>query len=78
MRSFTITHIEQTMGFSKTSNYRTDTTTIPVVTQTTAGESQLSDSHNTAQKKGLLSTILSSHRREDSDTSEKTSNTTLG
>lgn len=72
------THIEQTMGFSKTSNYRTDTTTIPVVTQTAAGESQLSDSHNTAQKKGLLSTILSSHRREDSDTSEKSSNTTLG
>lgn len=70
------TKTPHTMGFSNTTNYRAATTTIPVVTQTSAEESQQAASQTQAQKKGLLSTILSDRRREAN--SPETGNTTLG
>lgn len=66
------------MGFSSTSNYRAATTTIPVVTQTTAEESQNAANQANAQKKGLLSTILSSHRRKETTSAVDSANPTLG
>ncbi|MBE6415041.1 MAG: hypothetical protein E7032_00730 [Akkermansiaceae bacterium] len=66
------------MGFSSTTNYRAATNTIPVVTQTTAEESQRAAEQANAQKKGLLSTILSSHRRKETTANADTANPTLG
>lgn len=66
------------MGFSSSTNYRSATNTIPVVTQATAGESQLATDRANAQKKGLLSTILSSHRRKETTSSVDSANPTLG
>ncbi len=66
------------MGFSNTSNYRAATTTIPVVTQSSDEESQQAAQQTNAQKKGLLSTILNSHRRRGQTSSAETGNTTLG
>ena len=66
------------MGFSNTSNYRADTTTIPVVTQTSAEESQQAAQQTNAQKKGLLSTILNSHRRRELSGTAEAGNSTLG
>ena len=63
------------MGFSNTTNYRAATTTIPVVTQSSAEES--AQGQTAAQKKGLLSTILTAHRRRENMT-EAPGNTTLG
>ncbi len=66
------------MGFSSTSNYRAATNTIPVVSQSTTEESQNAANQTAAQKKGLLSTILSSHRRQNLTTEADSANTTLG
>ena len=66
------------MGFSSTTNYRTATTTIPVVTQNSTAESYYATNQAKAQKKGLLSTILSEHRRKETSDSEKSANSTLG
>ena len=49
------------MGFSNTTNYRAATTTIPVVTQSSAEESAQAQGQTAAQKKGLLSTILTNN-----------------
>ena len=68
----------QTMGFSNTSNYRAASTTIPVVTQSSAEESQQMAGQTAAQKKGLLSTILNSHRRKEQGSAAEPGNTTLG
>ena len=65
------------MGFSNTTNYRAATTTIPVATQSSAAESEQAQSQTAAQKKGLLSTILTAHRRRENMT-EAPGNTTLG
>ena len=66
------------MGFSSSNNYRAATTTIPVVTQTTAGESQQATDQANAQKKGLLSTILRAHRRKETTATADSANSTLG
>ena len=66
------------MGFSSTSNYSASTNTIPVVTQNKAEESYQAAQQSSAQKKGLLSTILSSHRRQESTATGDSANTTLG
>lgn len=66
------------MGFSSSTNYRSATNTIPVVTQTTAEESQQATDQANAQKKGLLSTILSSHRRKETTSTVDSANPTLG
>ena len=66
------------MGFSSTSNYRAATTTIPVVTQSSTAESYNANNQSMTQKKGLLSTILSEHRRKETTGSEKSANPTLG
>lgn len=66
------------MGFSSSTNYRAATNTIPVVTQTTAEESQQATDQANAQKKGLLSTILSSHRRKETTSTVDSANSTLG
>ena len=65
------------MGFSST-NYHAATNTIPVVTQNNVEESYNAAQQNNAQKKGLLSTILSSHRRKETSPSEDSANATLG
>ena len=65
------------MGFSNTTNYRAATTTIPVVTQSSAEESAQAQGQTAAQKKGLLSTILTAHRRRENMT-EAPGNSTLG
>ena len=65
------------MGFSST-NYHAATNSIPVVTQNNVEESYNAAQQSDAQKKGLLSTILSDHRRKDARTTEDTANTTLG
>lgn len=66
------------MGFSSTSNYRGATTTIPVVTQTSTEESQNAANQSNARKKGMLSTILSAHRRKETTAAVDSANTTLG
>ena len=66
------------MGFSSTSNYSAAANTIPVVTQTNAEESYNAAQQGSAQKKGLLSTILSSHRRKETTSSVDSANSTLG
>lgn len=66
------------MGFSSSTNYRAATNTIPVVTQTAAEESQQATDQANAQKKGLLSTILSSHRRKETTATVDSANPTLG
>ena len=66
------------MGFSSTSNYSAAANTIPVVTQTNAEESYNAAQQSSAQKKGLLSTILSSHRRKETTSSVDSANSTLG
>ena len=65
------------MGFSSSSNY-TATNTIPVVTQTNTEESYNATQQNNAQKKGLLSTILSAHRRKETTSSVDSAHSTLG
>ena len=66
------------MGFSSSTNYRAATNTIPVVTQTTAGESQQATDQANAQKKGLLSTILRAPRRKETTATADSANSTLG
>ena len=65
------------MGFSST-NYHAATNTIPVVTQHQPEESYNTAQQANAQKKGLLSTILSSHRRKETTSSVDSANSTLG
>ncbi len=66
------------MGFSSTSNYRAATNTIPVVTQHDSEESQQAADQAQARKKGLLSTILSAHRRKETTATVESTNSTLG
>ena len=66
------------MGFSSSTNYRAATNTIPVVTQHQAEESYNAAQQANAQKKGILSTILSSHRRKETTSSVDSANSTLG
>lgn len=62
------------MGFKKAPAMPA-TEVIPVVTETTTDETAANYEQNTANRKGLLSTILSERRRRDSRTE---GNTTLG
>ena len=67
------------MGFSSKNTYNSAaTSTIPVVTQNHSGESLQVANQISRQKKGLLSTILSSHRNMNSAESQTSANKTLG
>ena len=65
------------MGFSS-SNYTPAPTPLPVVTQTATSDTKEAVEQSNAQKKGLLSTILSSQRRKQTTATTNSGNATLG
>ncbi|MBR4107093.1 MAG: hypothetical protein IKK45_00185 [Akkermansia sp.] len=52
------------MGFGSSSSYQPPPATIPVVTQTNEENMRQNYQQHSARKRGLLSTILTSHRKE--------------
>lgn len=66
------------MGFSSSNNYSASATPIPVVTQTATNDTKEATDQLNAQKKGLLSTILSAKRQKETTTAGNTGNATLG
>ncbi len=66
------------MGFSSSSHYSTQPAPLPVATQTNTDHTQDALQQTNAQKKGMLSTILSSHRRKETTSSVDSANKTLG
>ena len=66
------------MGFSSSNHYTSTPAPLPVATQTSTEMSREATQQTNAQKKGLLSTILSNHRRKQTTTSVDSANTTLG
>lgn len=73
----TLTH-SNIMGFSSSKNYTAATAPLPVATQTSTDMTREAAQQTNAQKKGLLSTILSNHRRKQTTTAVDSANTTLG
>lgn len=66
------------MGFSSSNHYTATPAPLPVVTQSSTEMSREATQQTNAQKKGLLSTILSNHRRKQTTASVDSANTTLG
>ncbi|MBR6576000.1 MAG: hypothetical protein IKK73_02595 [Akkermansia sp.] len=66
------------MGFSSSNRYTAAPTPIPVATQTATNDTKEAANQVNAQKKGLLSTILSTQRRRETTTSGSNGNSTLG
>lgn len=66
------------MGFSSSKPYTPAPTPLPVVTQTATNETKEAADQASAQKKGLLSTILSTQRRKETTAFTQTGNPTLG
>lgn len=66
------------MGFSSSNHYTATPAPLPVATQTSTDLSREATQQTNAQKKGLLSTILSNHRRKQTTSSVDSANNTLG
>ena len=66
------------MGFSSSNHYTATPAPLPVATQTSTEMSREATQQTNAQKKGLLSTILSNHRRKQTTASVDSANTILG
>lgn len=67
------------MGFNTSRpNYQAATTTIPVVTQSSTEESRAAANQSTANRKGMLSTLLTAQRRKNLNSGDASANTTLG
>lgn len=66
------------MGFSSTNHYSSAAQQVPVVTQTATNDTKEASDQLAAQKKGLLSTILSSRPRKETTATSHSGNPTLG
>ena len=67
------------MGFKSSSpSYQAATTTIPVVTQSSTEESRAAANQYAANRKGVLSTLLTAQRRKNANAGDAPGNTTLG
>ena len=66
------------MGFKSKSSPASAANTIPVVTDTVENDTERAYAQESSRKKGLLSTLLSSQRKQEQEQGQTYGNKTLG